>query len=319
MIKRTMTAHPSRWSWQALLSCPLALAALGLVGCKQEPLCPELGTCGGDPAGGWHIAPGHPSCEEDLYDPQPDKRLTAGDVPPARQPPLDPAFTDWCGGLIAGSDDNIQDVGPVFYHESSPIGVANLTYVATSPTTGTYDFGTVYVGTYVLEFSATCMRQFGATDGKPPVGPDGLPDPTALPADICKQLEVPLRATGANTGAYFNTTCSPSTSDPGGCTCWFDNASQSGGGGTYRLLDSSTILHTPFEPSFDSRATFCRQGDTLQLTGADGGYLFNRVGLRTLDLIVAPVAPAASCTDGVQNQDETGVDCGGLTCPACPP
>lgn len=25
-----------------------------------------------------------------------------------------------------------------------------------------------------------------------------------------------------------------------------------------------------------------------------------------------------SCTDGIQNQDETGVDCGGSTCPACP-
>jgi hypothetical protein len=24
------------------------------------------------------------------------------------------------------------------------------------------------------------------------------------------------------------------------------------------------------------------------------------------------------CTDGIQNQDETGVDCGGTTCPACP-
>ncbi len=25
-----------------------------------------------------------------------------------------------------------------------------------------------------------------------------------------------------------------------------------------------------------------------------------------------------TCTDGIQNQDETGVDCGGTTCPACP-
>ena len=27
--------------------------------------------------------------------------------------------------------------------------------------------------------------------------------------------------------------------------------------------------------------------------------------------------PVASCSDGIKNQDETDVDCGGLTCPAC--
>ena len=25
----------------------------------------------------------------------------------------------------------------------------------------------------------------------------------------------------------------------------------------------------------------------------------------------------ASCSDGIQNQDETDVDCGGMSCPAC--
>lgn len=30
-----------------------------------------------------------------------------------------------------------------------------------------------------------------------------------------------------------------------------------------------------------------------------------------------PVMP--SCSDGIQNQDETGIDCGGATCPSCPP
>ncbi len=29
-------------------------------------------------------------------------------------------------------------------------------------------------------------------------------------------------------------------------------------------------------------------------------------------------APAPTCTDGIQNGDETGVDCGGSSCPACP-
>ncbi|MDG1477484.1 MAG: T9SS type A sorting domain-containing protein, partial [Vicingaceae bacterium] len=32
-----------------------------------------------------------------------------------------------------------------------------------------------------------------------------------------------------------------------------------------------------------------------------------------------PACPPPSCTDGIQNQGETGVDCGGPNCPACPP
>ena len=29
------------------------------------------------------------------------------------------------------------------------------------------------------------------------------------------------------------------------------------------------------------------------------------------------IFPAATCDDGMMNQDETGVDCGGSNCPAC--
>ncbi len=34
--------------------------------------------------------------------------------------------------------------------------------------------------------------------------------------------------------------------------------------------------------------------------------------------VACPVPPPPGCTDGVQNGTETGVDCGGDTCPACP-
>ncbi|NND95209.1 MAG: T9SS type A sorting domain-containing protein [Flavobacteriales bacterium] len=34
---------------------------------------------------------------------------------------------------------------------------------------------------------------------------------------------------------------------------------------------------------------------------------------------VANCAPSTSCSDGIQNGNETGVDCGGPDCPACPP
>lgn len=36
-----------------------------------------------------------------------------------------------------------------------------------------------------------------------------------------------------------------------------------------------------------------------------------------IDICNFPCDAPATCTDGIQNQDETGVDCGGATCPAC--
>ena len=44
--------------------------------------------------------------------------------------------------------------------------------------------------------------------------------------------------------------------------------------------------------------------------GVTDGVYYDNVSLTTN-------APA-SCSDGIQNQDETGIDCGGATCPACP-
>ena len=38
-----------------------------------------------------------------------------------------------------------------------------------------------------------------------------------------------------------------------------------------------------------------------------------------VDNIAAETPATATCTDGIQNGDETGVDCGGTSCPDCPP
>src|SRR5262249_47296654 len=89
------------------------------------------------------------------------------------------------------------------------------------------------------------------------------------------------------------------------------------------------------------------QAERFELTGHDGQQLFNRTGLRTLSyhhascsdglqdadedgidcvdpkkrpMLGADACPndcTATCTDGVQNQDETGVDCGGHCADFC--
>src|SRR5436190_13329628 len=76
------------------LSTLAVLAALA-IGCKQEVMCPALGNCGGPPpinllmadpgnpdrSQQWILAPGHPSCTEDLYLPAREGRLAGANVP----------------------------------------------------------------------------------------------------------------------------------------------------------------------------------------------------------------------------------------------
>ena len=70
----------------------------------------------------------------------------------------------------------------------------------------------------------------------------------------------------------------------------------------------------PFTPNFPAKATYCNKGNSLQLTGSDGEYLFGLFGLRTLDL------GKLNCADGVQGALEDGPDCGsicGTPCAGC--
>jgi len=290
MINNTTTSrtHTSRWRHRpfrrphgtGVVALGLLFAAL-TTGCKQEPLCPELGTCGGAlPIDDWELAPGHGSCSEDLYVPAPDTRLVMADLPAARTPPPEPALFDWCILLVTNGGVGIEARPPRFYYESGPIGAASVRYQAD----GHFAAGITRTGTYVLDFPAYCMRSFGAMDGRPA---DPVNDPNGPPVNVCKQLEVPLRESGAGEGSYRNTTCEPNPDDPLGCLCFFDVSETGGPSGTYQLLNNNTILHYPFT-NFPQKVTFCNKGDSLELTGTDGAYLFDVKGLRTFDLVRAP-------------------------------
>ncbi len=54
-----------------------------------------------------------------------------------------------------------------------------------------------------------------------------------------------------------------------------------------------------------------KQGSVTLITGGTFGSTETKS-------FCATSAPGASCTDGIQNGQETGIDCGGPTCPACP-
>jgi hypothetical protein len=310
-----------------------ALAALA-TGCKQQVLCPVLGSCGGprdanghsrppisldvnppiaQHAQQWILAPGHPSCIEDLYLPAREGRLAGANVPTAGMSAPEPAVFDWCVLLVTGdgsgqacgdpTDPGVCRTAPRFYYESGPIGRASVQY----DDTGHFSVGFTRTGTYTLTFPAYCMRSFGAMDP---------PNPT-LDNNICTQLQVPVRDVGIGTGAEFNVTCLPNSEagrqldmqqhpgltpvdgplDPLGCFCRFDLTETGGPSGDYQVMDDQvTIVHFPGS-NFPQKATFCQQGDTLQLTGAEGAYLFDSAGLRTLDLVRACKSDP-ECTSG---------------------
>jgi hypothetical protein len=254
----------------------LGLFAVLAAGCTQTPLCEELEACGGNfPLGVWELRPGDgsASCSEDLYAPTVDTRLKDSEVPAARTPPLEPALFDWCNLLVAGGGEEIFLNPAQFYYESGRIGQATITY---NPD-GTFSAGLTRTGTFKLDFPATCMRAFGASDGKS-VNPD---DPAAPIGDVCKQLEVPLAASGAGEGSYRNTTCQATAE--GGCECWFDVTETGGPVGRYRQVDQNTIIHYA-STNFPATVSFCNKGNRLLLTGADGAYLYNFPGLRSLNL-----------------------------------
>lgn len=259
----------------------LGTLVAGLSGCNQfmqQPHCPTLEACGGDiPYGEWVLGEGHMACIEDLYLPATDTRLVAADQPPARVPLPEPALFDWCTLLVANGGKSIQAAAPRFYYESGQIGDATVRFEQD----GRYTAGIARVGTFALDFPAYCMRAFGAMDDRP-LDPEN--DPDGERGNVCKQLQVPLRKAGTGEGAYPNTTCEPNPADPNGCLCRFDVQEVGGSAGPFSRLNNNTLLHIPIT-TFPQKVNYCFQGDRLQLTGADGQYLFDQRGLRTLDLV----------------------------------
>ena len=305
----SMSASMSAVAKLAVLALPLLAGSCF----DQKVQCPALDSCGGAlPVGDWTLAPSHPSCSEDLYTPPGDPRLMQADLPPARTPPPEPALYDWCDQLV--TSPNVPDMGtpmptttnsivarlPTFNFTTFPIGSATIHYDANNK----YVLSTTQTGTYTLDFPAYCMRAFGAIDT--PFDPNGLPSASG---NVCQKLQVALRAEAPS--QYRNIACELDPRDaPGqeGCLCGFDVYDVQVSSGSV-ILTGGDMLHLPGN-IFPENVCYCAQGDRLELTGADGAYLFDRVGLRTLDLVKVTV----NCTDGMQGPGEDGVDCG----PACP-
>ncbi|MBX2871244.1 MAG: T9SS type A sorting domain-containing protein [Saprospiraceae bacterium] len=91
------------------------------------------------------------------------------------------------------------------------------------------------------------------------------------------------------------------------------------GNGSYQLTDANGLVIAA-GGDFDSSESslFCASGGDPTPTCTDGIQNGEETGVDCggPDCPDCPTEP--SCTDGVQNGEETGVDCGGPDCPACP-
>jgi hypothetical protein len=78
---------------------------------------------------------------------------------------------------------------------------------------------------------------------------------------------------------------------------------------------SVDMVQNYMDYSDDACMNLFTEGQSVRMDAlfASGGA---RASLANSNGCGAPVAP--TCDDGIQNGDETGVDCGGSTCPACP-
>jgi hypothetical protein len=270
----------------AILACSLLISVV-TAGCNQfmqKPRCAPLGDCGGAvPVGTWILDATHVSCSEDIYVPPSDPRVLMGTVPVARQPPPEPALSDWCDSIVVTGGTTIVTHEPEFYYYDGHIGVASVHY----GDDGNFSAGLTQVGRFKLDFPAYCMRAFGGKDGRQA---DPANDPTGPAVSLCKQVEAAVKSAGTGAGAYPNAACEDSKIEAGGCTCEFDVTATSGPAGSYKMLNSNTILNL-LNANFPQKVTYCHNGDELELTGTDGSYLFDKTGLRTMRMKKTADAP----------------------------
>jgi hypothetical protein len=247
--------------------------------------------------GNWILGTNGEPCSEDLWVPPADPRLMQADLPAARTPFPEPALFDWCQLLVTGpAEDIVSRPPPFLYAESGPIGKATVSFSIDKEGRQRFGVVTARTGRFEIDYPAFCMRAFGATNKSPDMG-----------GDVCQQLAVSLGKKGGR--RYHNIACQLQTDDPpdqAGCYCQFDLTDYQESSGIFQQRSARTIRYLS-GGGFPQTTTFCHRDNSLQLTGNNGEYLFDRVGLRTLSMVKTD---AINCDDGLAGIGEDGIDCG---------
>ena len=270
-----------------------AMLFVSTFGCSQGPVCRELAACGGDPVEKWAGLPrGEETpgtyCQEAMHTPPIESHLRDQLLPVARQRPPEKTTADWCSELTVTGDMKEPVKKHNYWWEDLPYIPAFLEYMPD----GTYRANMTRKGFVDRWFSQVCMRKYGY-------------------AGDCKQFQGDLERSNQGAGEYNTFNCSENPKR-GGCDCNFEIFEVNTLAGSYSR-DGNTITHFPIAPNAHfSQASYCVNGDKLQISGMNNSFLWDRPGLRTLEMT------RMNCNDGIAGPGELGVDCG-LGCPnACP-
>jgi hypothetical protein len=287
-------------SWRVHKCCastslgPILVALLlSSAGCSQGQVCKELDACGGDPVDKWAQLPrGEETpgtyCQEVIHTPPQESHLRDQLLPVARQRPPEKATLDWCSELIVTGDVNEAVKKHNYWWEDLPYVAGFLEYQAN----GTYRANLTRKGSVNRWYSQTCLRKYGY-------------------AGDCKQFQADFERANQGAGEYNTFNCTESL-NRGGCDCNFQIFEVNTLLGKYSMV-GSTITHFPASPTNHfSQASVCVKGDKIELSGKNNSFLWDRSGLRTIEMV------RMNCNDGLAGPGELGVDCG-LGCPnPCP-
>ncbi len=169
-------------------------------------------------------------------------------------------------------------------------------------------------------------------NGNPPPPPAGCNDNEVVvtinfdnyPEETAWALTNSAGATVASGGTYGSqadgSTLSIDVCLPDGCydfnitDTYGDGICCSYGNGSYAVTNAGSTLASGGSFGANETTNICVGGGSPEPTCTDGIQNGDETGI---DCGGASCAPCVSCNDGVQNGDETGVDCGGSSCAPC--
>jgi hypothetical protein len=308
-------------SLERLARLALGLGALGLLGCGTGARgdCLALDSCGGNPSGSWQIAGAANSCQVPVVRPTQPVDVTEFTThtgtpqgptiaPPQANPVVLQQTTsgDWCLSLVLNQDDTVTNAN--LWHEAPVLidGTFKLFDADHSYTTLlTFSTKNFPVASNTTHFAPRCLV---ASGGGHPDPKTGLPGPGACDAlgtgltkfyvDGRVNATVPPNFAGLDGGAIKCTLAADA-----GCDCVAAYTIQVDDAGSWTvpvgeptslLQDSSVFTYNAVQsnaqsPGMTMRSSFCAAGNRLQLTGPNGGSLFNIQGLRTMLLSLMPM------------------------------
>jgi hypothetical protein len=244
----------------------LAGIAAGCDGKGTEGTCSTFAGCGGDPKGDWTLASGcqnlivmpyqMPSLPDQLAQPQ-----TPTQAPPQ---PMPTTSGDWCSQLVYQPSINpSMPVKSVVLWHGPPTVHDGYLHMKTD---GTYTAQIQFITLEHTFFANACLTRYERV------------------APTCEKLGMDLASfEQTQPGFMFDQPMTCTGDSSVGCDCSYHYQVQSGEMGTWSMDPSkpSSIVFSSVTRTEPQSATFCQNGDTLQLSGNDGTNLFSAAGVRS--------------------------------------